>query len=143
MPKHNELNINRKYQKGAYILADSPDAPDERDTVEFKAYQLQVIAVLTAAKRPVNTRYIHEQLGHALAKWTLDVLEITNFVTRMPAYPSDLYSYEPNIEVKPVTDISRDAGNALPFLANKRKRMTEARKRFNKASVLVDGSVTV
>jgi hypothetical protein len=122
MPKHNELNINRKYQKGGYIFADSPDAPDYRDTVEFKSYQLQVITVLVGAGRPVPTRYIHERLGDALAKWTLDALEMTEYVLRIPGY-IDLYSYEPDVQVRAVKDLTAKDANARIFAQNGRARL--------------------
>jgi hypothetical protein len=120
------------------------EAGDFRETdAAFIAYRKSVVKVLTMAAQPVSIPEIHRRLGGASCReWTADALDSAVFVLRIPKYPCDLYAYEPNVRV--VEQITVQGGNALPFLKNKRQaNMTAARRRFNEAKVMVDGSVTV
>jgi hypothetical protein len=123
MPKHNELNINRKYQKGGYIFADSPDAPDYRDSVEFATYAAEIITVLQGGPGPMTTRQIHEALGEkANRNWTAEALDWADYILVIPGF-IDRYAYEPNVQVRAVKDLTAKDANARIFAQNGRKRL--------------------
>jgi hypothetical protein len=124
MSKHSELNINRKYQKGGYIFADSPDAPDVRDTPEYQAYEELIVGILENAACPLSIPDIHRRLGdRAKRDWTGLALISAKFVLYMPLYPNDLFSYEPDVEVRAVKDLTAKDANARIFAQNGRARL--------------------
>jgi hypothetical protein len=106
---------------------DPDDHADYRESKEFIAYQVRVVRVLSKAKHPIPVRRIHEALGeHKIERWTMDVLEVTNFVMRIPGY-IDLYAYEPGVQVRDTTDMSFSDVNSRIFAGNGKKRFEAAR----------------
>lgn len=139
MPKHNELNINRKHEKKLrweYNLS----KPDEYEPHDFRTktnkrwrvYQKLCARVVRRAGGPITLAEIHRRLGKwKYDQWTMLALAGADNILHIPGKAREIYAWEPHMRVLEKDALTRT--NASLFVGNVQyeKRRRPAGKTWN------------